>query len=117
MSAISPISPPWQIKHDFDLEGATTIIGNVDGEIVDGTTHYSYDFICTTVDPDESVQARGVCIANAAFIVRACNSHAELLAAAKRALNFIANTEGELGITLDSGDALRAAIAKATGEA
>lgn len=40
----------------------------------------------------------------------------ELLAAAQKALNYVANTEGELGITLDSGDALRAAIAKATGQ-
>jgi len=37
----------------------------------------------------------------------------DLLAAAEKALNFIANTERELGITLDSGDAIRAAIAKA----
>lgn len=39
----------------------------------------------------------------------------DLLEAAVKALNFIANTETELGITLDSGDALRAAIAKAGG--
>lgn len=39
----------------------------------------------------------------------------ELFEAATKALNFIANTEGELGITLDSGDALRAAITKASG--
>lgn len=41
----------------------------------------------------------------------------ELLKAAKRALRFIANTEGEMGETLESGDMLRAAIAKAIGEA
>lgn len=39
----------------------------------------------------------------------------EMLAALEHCLNFIANTEGELGITLDSGDAARAAIAKAKG--
>lgn len=39
----------------------------------------------------------------------------DLLAAAKAALNFIANTEGELDIILDSGTKLRAAIAKAEG--
>lgn len=39
----------------------------------------------------------------------------DLLDAAKRALNYIENTEGELGITLNSGDMLRASIAKATG--
>lgn len=36
----------------------------------------------------------------------------ELLEAAQKALNYISNTESELGITLDSGDALRAALAK-----
>ncbi len=41
----------------------------------------------------------------------------DLMDAAERALNYIANTESELGITLDSGDMLRAAIAKATGGA
>lgn len=38
----------------------------------------------------------------------------DLLAAARKALNFVENTESELGVTLDSGDALRAAIAKAS---
>jgi hypothetical protein len=41
---------------------------------------------------------------------------AELLAAAKRALNFIRKSESELGIALESGDLLRAAIAKAEGK-
>ena len=41
----------------------------------------------------------------------------ELLEAAERALNFIANTENEIGDTLESGDLLRAAIAKARGAA
>lgn len=38
----------------------------------------------------------------------------ELLAACRLALNFIENTEGEIGEKLNSGDALRAAITKAT---
>jgi hypothetical protein len=42
------------------------------------------------------------------------SQNTELLQAAQRALNYIANTEGELGITLESGDMLRAAIAKAS---
>jgi hypothetical protein len=41
----------------------------------------------------------------------------DLLEAAKAALNFIANTEGELGITLNSGDLLRAALSAASGRA
>jgi|UPI0004184D3D hypothetical protein len=39
----------------------------------------------------------------------------ELIEAAKAALNYIENTESELGIKLSSGDKLRWAIAKATG--
>lgn len=39
----------------------------------------------------------------------------ELIEAAKAALNYIENTESELGIKLNSGDKLRWAIAKATG--
>lgn len=38
-----------------------------------------------------------------------------LLEALRKCLNFIENTEGELGITLTSADAARAAIAKAEG--
>jgi hypothetical protein len=37
----------------------------------------------------------------------------KLLAAARLALNFISNTESELGISMSSGDALREAIANA----
>ena len=55
--------------------------------------------------------------ANAAFIVRACNSHYRLVEALKACLNFIENTEGEMGETLASGDKARAAIIQATGEA
>ncbi len=39
----------------------------------------------------------------------------DLLEALKRCENFIANTEGELGLTLNSGELARAAIAKAEG--
>jgi hypothetical protein len=42
---------------------------------------------------------------------------AELVEACRKALNYIANSEGEFGITLESGDALRDAIAKAEGRA
>lgn len=39
----------------------------------------------------------------------------ELVEAASAALNYIENTEGELGIKLSSGDKLRAVLAKAQG--
>lgn len=55
----------------------------------------------------------GEATANARLIAAA----PDLLEAARRALNFIQNTEGEFGDNLPSGDALRAAIARATGEA
>lgn len=45
------------------------------------------------------------------------NLENELLAAARLGLRFIENSESELGITLDSGDALRSAIANAEKEA
>jgi len=80
MSAIFPTCGPWQVKHDFDAEGLTTIIGNVDGEIIDGTTHHTYDFVCRTLNPDDDSQSHSVAVANAEFIVRACNSHAALVA-------------------------------------
>ena len=41
----------------------------------------------------------------------------DLYAALERTLNFIANTESEMGETLPCGDVARAAIAKARGEA
>jgi hypothetical protein len=41
----------------------------------------------------------------------------ELLEALKRCQNFIANTEREMGETLECGETARAAIAKARGEA
>ena len=51
--------------------------------------------------------------ANANFICLACNCHDDLLAACERALNFVRNTEDEHGMPLETGDILRAAIAKA----
>jgi hypothetical protein len=52
-------------------------------------------------------------IANAAFIVRACNSHADLLAAAKRSLDWLASYQGNAA--LPAYEQMRAAIAKAEG--
>lgn len=40
----------------------------------------------------------------------------DLLEAVQKALNFIENTEGEMGEALSCGDCLRAAIARAKGE-
>jgi hypothetical protein len=48
--------------------------------------------------------------ANAAFIVKAVNSHDALVKALRKALNYIENTENELGIQLTCGDEARAAL-------
>ena len=57
--------------------------------------------------------AKDELIANAHLIAAA----PDLYAALERALNFIANTEGEMGEPLSCGDIARAALAKARGEA
>lgn len=44
---------------------------------------------------------------------RVMDAAPDLLSAAQKALNFIENTEGEMGERLSCGDALRAAIARA----
>ncbi|MGX7895506.1 hypothetical protein [Tsuneonella sp. HG222] len=54
--------------------------------------------------------------ADAAYIVRACNAFPELVEALERCQNFIANTEGEIGDTLECGELARAALAKARGQ-
>jgi len=46
--------------------------------------------------------------------VRTCDSRLELLAACIKAQNYISSVESEFGITLETGELLRAAIAKAT---
>ena len=66
-------SGPVQVKHDYNLEGRTTIIGNVDGEYVDGKLDASYDFVCSTLnygETDDPAKAK----ANTAAIVAAVNT-------------------------------------------
>jgi hypothetical protein len=79
VSVIDPTCLPWQTMHDNSAEGYTTVIGNVDGEIIDGTTHHSYDFVARTLDVEDDSQSWSIAAANARFIVRACNSHYKLL--------------------------------------
>ena len=73
----------------------------------------------------EGITGGPVEAANAARIVACVNALEgynpdavrDVVEAAKRALNFIQNTESELGEPLDSGDALRAALARLGGAA
>jgi hypothetical protein len=41
------IGLPWQQKNEYEPD---VIVGNVDGEIIDGTTHYSYDTVAECLD-------------------------------------------------------------------
>lgn len=120
MSAIFPTSGPWQTKHDFDLEGRTTVIGNVDVEIIDGTTHHMFDFVCTTLDDGGDNQSLSIAVANARLIAAA----PDLLEACKAFLlyNDRPDTEPNAGVQMmvDYDHALtlaRAALTKAEGRA
>jgi hypothetical protein len=41
---------PWQVKGDQIHEDALTIIGNVDGEYLDGAPHCTFDVVAQCVD-------------------------------------------------------------------
>jgi len=98
---------PWKARQHhsdearFEVYPVRDVGFGVPSEIADVTAHYANEF------STEIVEAR----ANAWLIAAA----PELLEAARKSLNYIENTENELGITLTSGDALRSAIAKAEG--
>ena len=81
---------PWHVINEWNVSGPEYEVAN--GSIM-------------VRDDDESA-------ANARIIAAA----PDLLEALEMALNFIANTESEMGETLQSGDAARAAIAKARGQ-
>ncbi len=92
---------PWPIKPTGDFK--RIVIG--DG-LVDGPGGYEVaEVYSDDCDRDEAM-------ANAHLIAAA----PDLYAALERALNFIANTESEMGEALPCGDAARTALAKARGE-
>lgn len=101
---------PWQVMNEYD--GATTVIANADGETFsDGTSTFSYDFVCDTLPDDgDGSRSREIAVANARLIAAA----PDLLEMAKWAESAIAPFSKEpaekSGITR-----LRAAIAKAEG--
>lgn len=43
-------SGPWQSRDDYTTDGFVTIIGNIDGEYVDGKPECTYDVICVCED-------------------------------------------------------------------
>lgn len=120
---------PWQIKGDY-LDGCTTIIANVDGEIIDGTTYNTFDFIATCVD--EYGEASLDAVGNARLIAAAPDYDAAAALAlpileADRQIFFDCHTVGKDINTLSESErtilaaydaaigALRTAIAKARG--
>ena len=95
---------PWKTDDDWDAT-----IGQRVTCCVDGRTFT----VCQAETPIQGGHARhDLRKANARLIAAA----PELFAACEKALNYIANTEGEYGITLDTGIFLRAALTKARGE-
>jgi len=70
---------PWSVKNDYDERHI--VIANIDGEsFPDGTTSYTYDFVCDTYGGDYESVSRAVANANARLIAAA----PELLAELKR---------------------------------
>lgn len=84
---------PWAV----DNSRLFPVITDETGKLFIGKTHGE-----TTAEMD----------ANAVFIVRACNSHYDLLEAAKMGLSVL---ESEEGSDKTQGDIMRSAIAKAEG--
>jgi hypothetical protein len=67
---------------------------------------------------DQAVTRRNQAIKDAIAALRsAAAREAALVEAGRMALNYLENTESELGMTLDSADALRAVLAAAKGDA
>jgi hypothetical protein len=61
---------PWSVKNDYDERHI--VIANIDGEsFPDGTTSYSYDFVCDTYGGDYESASRAVANANARLIAAA----------------------------------------------
>ena len=85
MSAPQPGTPlPWQYRDDYTTGGFVTIIGNVDGEYIDGQAHHTYDVVCRCEDEfGERLPNVG---RNVRYIIHACNNYpkAEALAYALR---------------------------------
>jgi hypothetical protein len=109
---------PWSVKNDYDERHI--VIANIDGEsFPDGTTSYTYDFVCDTYGGDYESASRVVANANARLIAAA----PELLEALRKADQFMTNGI-ELGYiklptipdpALATPGIVRAAIAKAEG--
>ena len=90
---------PWQVYSAYHpmLEQKCTVIANVDGEIIDGVTHNSFDFVCTTLNENQDNPTRPA-IENAAFIAAARTAIPELLAERDVMVARMAVLEGALEV-------------------
>jgi len=79
LEAPKPGTPlPWQYRDDYTSEGFVTIIGNIDGEYVDGWANCTYDVVCRC--EDEFGERLPNVAQNVRYIVRACNEYPALTA-------------------------------------
>ena len=113
-------SGPWQSRDDYTTDGFVTIIGNIDGEYVDGKPECTYDVICVCEDE------YGERLPNVAANVRLITAAPDTVKALQSTLGHLLNAVIDLQsgcpkktaiATLNGGIAIaRAAIAKALGE-
>ena len=70
---------PWQYRDDYTTEGFVTIIGDVDGEYVDGKPECTYEVVCRC--EDEFGERLPHVAANVRYLVHAANNFPALLEA------------------------------------
>lgn len=80
---------PWQYRDDYTTEGFVTIIGNVDGEYIDGQASCTYDVVCRC--EDEFGERLPNVAQNVRYIVHACNEYPALKAKADELADELAN--------------------------
>lgn len=113
MSKIAFTPGPWS----YEIDSWT---GVEQSEIYTLTVNDSKGFAIAMVDGAErETESDYIDDRNAEFTANArlIAASPDMYEALKRALNFIENTEDEMGITLDSGDVVRTALARAEGVA
>lgn len=98
-----------RIPFDLKME-ATTYEGTLWLKLVASSGESTHEFTLFGEDGDTARFRRAAAAFNAAL------AEQEQDDPEGRALNFIENTESELGVTLESGDAVRAALRKTWGE-
>lgn len=103
-------SGPWQQRDDQTSEGWVTIIGNIDGEYIDGAPEFTYDVICVCEDE------YGERLPNVSANARLISASPELLEALQWiARNYENGDINHVDFRVEAKHLADAAIAKATG--